>query len=170
MNKCLFLDRDGIINEDIGYPGRPEDIRFTRDIFPLCKTAREKGYLLVVITNQAGVAKGHFGETEVRLLHQWMGKEFQKRGIRIEKFYYCPYHKDGTVQAYRKESDCRKPRPGMILQAVKDLQIDISTSLMIGDKLSDRIQLDGLKTLVVKSPYSGDEYDIERLLDAEKYL
>jgi D-glycero-D-manno-heptose 1,7-bisphosphate phosphatase len=168
--KALFLDRDGIINEDSAYPYKPEHIVFCEGIIELCKNAVDKGYILIVVTNQAGVAKGYFSEQDVKLLHSWMEKEFTNRGIAITAFYFSPYHPDGTVEQYKKETDCRKPGPGMILQAVKDHNIDLSVSLMLGDKESDRINIDGLKSIILKSNYVKSGYDIETLSMAEKYL
>lgn len=168
--KALFLDRDGIINEDNEYPHRPEDIVFKQEIFGFCREALVKGYIVVVMTNQAGVAKGKFSEDDVRELHRWMGEQFLERGIPISGFYYCPFHKNGTVEAYRRDSDCRKPKPGMFLAAARDLAIDLSASLMIGDKESDRIELPELRSYVVKSRYSDRTYDFETLEQARSVL
>jgi D-glycero-D-manno-heptose 1,7-bisphosphate phosphatase len=168
--KALFIDRDGVINEDTGYPHAPEQIRFNEAVFELCGTAIQKGYLLVVITNQAGVARGIFAEQDVKALHAWMAGEFLKRGIAIERFYYCPHHPEGTVPAYRIDCGCRKPKPGMIEQAVKELNIDITKSLVIGDKPSDRIELPGLRSIIVKSRYTGDDFDAEDLAQAADLL
>jgi D-glycero-D-manno-heptose 1,7-bisphosphate phosphatase len=170
LRKALFIDRDGVINEDTGYPHKPEHIRFNEMAFTLCKQAAEKGYLLVVITNQAGVAKGRFTEEDVTALHEWMAGEFTKRGISIARFYYCPHHPEATVPAYRLACNCRKPKPGMIERAAKDLSIDIMKSLVIGDKLSDRIALPGLRSLIVKSKYTGEDYDVEELSSVADYL
>jgi D-glycero-D-manno-heptose 1,7-bisphosphate phosphatase len=168
--KALFIDRDGIINEDTAYPYKPEQIRFCEAIFPLCKKAAEKGYLLIVITNQAGVAKGKFSEQDVKALHEWMAAEFTKRGIEISRFYYCPHHPDASVPRYRVACNCRKPKPGMIEQAVKDFNIELRHSLVIGDKHSDRIELSGLRSIIVKSKYTGDDFDIAELSLAAEYL
>jgi len=168
--KAFFIDRDGVINEDSAYPHKPEHIVFKDGIFDLCAKASEKGYIIVVVTNQAGVAKGYFQEEDVLLLHEWMKERFRERGVEIAGFYFCPYHKNATVDAYRVDSDCRKPKPGMILQAVKDLDIDLSASLMVGDKESDRIELPELRSLVIKSKYVPERWDVEDLRDIEKYL
>lgn len=170
MRKALFLDRDGIINIDCAYPHKPEQIIFTEGIFDLCKEALSRGYLLIVVTNQAGVAKGYFTEEDVRKLHEWMRQKFNERGIEIHAFYYCPFHPKATVEKYRKESDWRKPGPGMILQAVKDFNINITESLMVGDKGSDRISLPGLKSVIVRSKYTAEDYDVVNLSEVEKLL
>jgi D-glycero-D-manno-heptose 1,7-bisphosphate phosphatase len=164
-NKALFLDRDGVINEDVRYAHRPGQIRFCEGIFDLCKAALAKGYLLVVVTNQAGVAKGHFTEAEVRNLHRWIADRFAAKGIRFTAFYYCPFHADGSVPEYRKESECRKPKPGMFVAAAAEHDIDLSASLMIGDKPSDRIELPGLRCIIVKSAYTPEGYDVPTIRD-----
>lgn len=164
-NKALFLDRDGVINEDIGYPSKPEDIHFCDGIFELCKAAISKGYLIIVVTNQAGIAKGYFTEEDVQKLHQWMANEFLSRGIKITAFYYCPYHTEGKIIKYKRDDECRKPKPGMFLKAARDYNIDLSQSLMVGDKPSDRIELPQLRCIILKSKYTGNKYDVESLTD-----
>jgi D-glycero-D-manno-heptose 1,7-bisphosphate phosphatase len=161
--KALFLDRDGIINEDVRYAHTPEQIRFCDGIFDLCHVAITKGYLLIVITNQAGIAKGYFSEDAVQSLHRWITEQFASRGIVITAFYYCPYHAKGTVPGYIVDSDCRKPKPGMFLQAAADYSIDFSKSLMVGDKASDRIQLPELRSVIVKSGYTPETYNVESI-------
>jgi D-glycero-D-manno-heptose 1,7-bisphosphate phosphatase len=168
--KALFLDRDGIINEDSEYPHRPEDIVFYPAVFDLCKTAIQRGYIIVVVTNQAGVAKGYFTEDDVKGLHAWMAGKFLENGIDVAGFYYCPFHEKGVSDAYRRFSYCRKPKPGMFLNAAKDLGIDLSKSIMIGDKQSDRIELPELKSYIIKSRYSVDNYDFETLEKAKEVL
>jgi D-glycero-D-manno-heptose 1,7-bisphosphate phosphatase len=168
--KALFIDRDGIINEDSGYPHKPEQIKFRPEIFGICQSARQKGYLLIVITNQAGVAKGKFPEEDVQALNVWMKDQFKSRGIDIAAFYYCPHHKDGLIPEYTKVCNCRKPKPGMVEQALRDFSIDIPGSLVIGDKVSDRIDYPGLKSIIVKSKYSGEKYDVDELGDVRNLL
>jgi D-glycero-D-manno-heptose 1,7-bisphosphate phosphatase len=168
--KALFLDRDGIVNEDREYPHKPDDIAFFPAIFDICKAAIEKGYLIVVVTNQAGIAKGYFTEDDVNALHKWMAMRFLEKGISIAGFYYCPFHKDGVLEAYKRTSYCRKPKPGMFLNAAKDLNIDLSQSIMIGDKQSDRIELPELKCYIVKSRYAFDNYDFETVEEIKNIL
>jgi D-glycero-D-manno-heptose 1,7-bisphosphate phosphatase len=161
--KALFLDRDGVINEDSEYPHKPEHIVFKPAVFDLCRLALKKGYIIVVVTNQAGVAKGRFTEADVQSLHAWMMQRFLEKGISIAGFYYCPFHKNGIVGQYKKDSDCRKPKPGMFLLAARELDIDLSKSIMVGDKQSDRIELPELKCYVIKSRYSGEKFDFDDL-------
>lgn len=170
QKKALFLDRDGVINLDVAYPHKPEQIVFVDGIFDLCRKALAKGYIIIVVTNQAGVAKGYFSEEDVKKLHTWMNEQFLKESITITAFYYCPYHKNGTVALYKKDSDCRKPRPGMFVRAAQDWDIDIASSLMIGDKNSDRIELPQLKSIIIKSSYMPVGYDVETLTDAAEQL
>ena len=171
LRKALFIDRDGIINEDTGYPYLPEHIRFNEAVFPLCKTGARKKYLLIVITNQAGVAKGKFTEQDVTALHEWMAGEFKKHGITVAGFYYCPHHPEASVPEYRIACNCRKPKPGMIEQAIKDFNIDVRGSFVIGDKPSDRIALPGLRSIIVKSRYTAaDDFDVEELAHVADYL
>ncbi|MFP4162358.1 MAG: D-glycero-alpha-D-manno-heptose-1,7-bisphosphate 7-phosphatase [Chitinispirillaceae bacterium] len=170
MNKALFLDRDGVINEDCHYPHKPEQIVFREGIFDLCRFASDKGYLIVVVTNQAGVAKGYFTEEDLISLHEWMREQFLDEGIAITSFYYCPCHPDAVHDRYRQRSPFRKPAPGMVLQAVDEHIIDLTKSLMVGDKQSDRIAVEGLRSLILKSKYTQNDYDITSLEEVYEYL
>jgi len=164
-NRALFLDRDGIINNDVRYPYLPEHITFCDGIFDLCRYALVKNYMLIVVTNQAGVAKGYFTEDDVKRLHEWMKEEFLLRDITLTAFYYCPFHASGTVEKYTIASNDRKPKPGMLLRAAQEYNIDFKQSLMIGDKESDRIELPELRSIIVKSNYTEKNYDVETLQD-----
>lgn len=132
MNKALFIDRDGVINVDKVHIYQKEDFEFTDGIFDLCRRYSDKGYIILIITNQAGIAKGLYTEEDFKKLTQWMTEQFRDRGIIISKVYHCPHHPDidGPCQ-------CRKPAPGMILQGVKDFDLDISECVLIGDMDSD---------------------------------
>lgn len=132
MNKALFLDRDGVVNVEKDYVYRIEDFEFTKGIFELCKNYFEKEYYIFIITNQAGIAKGYYTVEDFLKLTDWMTAQFLKNGINIAKVYFCPHHPDITGIC-----KCRKPEPGMILQAVKEFDLDISESILIGDKESD---------------------------------
>jgi D-glycero-D-manno-heptose 1,7-bisphosphate phosphatase len=132
MNKALFIDRDGVINVDKVHLFRKEGFEFHEGIFDLCREYINNGYLIIVITNQAGIAKGLYTVNDFIALTEWMTGQFSDRGIVISKVYYCPHHPDITGLC-----DCRKPAPGMILQAVKEFNLDISECILIGDKQSD---------------------------------
>jgi D-glycero-D-manno-heptose 1,7-bisphosphate phosphatase len=136
MNKALFLDRDGVINLDTGYLSQPEDFYFMDGIFDLCRRFIEAGYLIIVITNQSGVARGYFTEEEYQRLNQHMLRGFAEQGIAITQVYACFYHPEGKGR-YRGNSPNRKPNPGFFIQAREQYSIDMQTSLMIGDKPSD---------------------------------
>jgi D-glycero-D-manno-heptose 1,7-bisphosphate phosphatase len=137
MNKGLFLDRDGVINVERNYVYRIEDFEFVDGIFDLCAKAQTHGFNLVVITNQAGIARGYYTEGDYERLTAWMLDQFASRGIRIDRVYYCPFHPTAGIGEYRRESFDRKPNPGMILRAQKDLDLDLSRSVLVGDKDSD---------------------------------
>ncbi len=136
-NKALLLDRDGVINIETGYVHRRQDFRFREGIFDLCQAAQMLGYLLVVVTNQAGIARGYYTESEFRELTDWMLEEFVQHGVSIARVYYCPYHPVYGIGKYKYDSADRKPKPGMLLQAQTDLNLDLTASMLIGDKLSD---------------------------------
>ncbi len=136
-NKALFLDRDGVINIDYGHVGKIADFHFIEGIFKLCQRAHNAGYLIIIVTNQAGIAKGYYTEEQFLKLTKWMEGEFLKNGIKIAKTYYCPYHIEGKVEKYREDSFDRKPNPGMLLKAIAAFNIDPQSSIMIGDRQTD---------------------------------
>ena len=135
--KALFLDRDGVINVDRHYVHRVEDFEFVDGIFELCTRARALGYRLVVVTNQAGIARGYYGEADFQSLTRWMLGVFEERGAPIDRVYHCPYHPTAGLGDYRRESFDRKPNPGMLLRARDELRLDLAASTFIGDKDSD---------------------------------
>ncbi len=132
MEKALFLDRDGIINVDKGYIHKKEDVEFVDGIFDLCSLAKERGYHIFVVTNQAGIDRGLYSHFHVDILHGWMKEQFRKRGVEISEMYYCPHHPE-----FSGPCECRKPEPGMLLKAMEEYGIDASASVMIGDKSGD---------------------------------
>lgn len=137
MNKALFLDRDGVINVEKNYVYKIEDFEFVPGIFELLNFFQELNYLLIIITNQAGIGRGYYTESHFNVLNEWMLKEFQKCGIEITKVYYSPYHPVHGLGKYKKDAFCRKPNPGMLLQAKKEFNIDLTKSILIGDKITD---------------------------------
>ncbi|WP_251424086.1 D-glycero-alpha-D-manno-heptose-1,7-bisphosphate 7-phosphatase [Veillonella agrestimuris] len=137
MRKVLFLDRDGVINKDVSYLYKIEDLQWVDGAKEALKLAYDAGYDLIVVTNQSGVARGYYKESDVQILHDYMGNELDKAGAPILRFYYCPHHKDGTVERYAVDCDCRKPKPGMLLQAIKEYNVDPSESFLIGDNVRD---------------------------------
>lgn len=129
-SKALFLDRDGVINIDNGYTYKIEEFKFCDGIFELLRYAQKLGYKLFVVTNQSGIARGYYSEDDFQRLTFWMLKEFEKNGVKIEKVYHCPHLPEDN-------SECRKPNPKMIKDAISEFDIDPKSSWMIGDKLSD---------------------------------
>ncbi|WEJ71904.1 HAD family hydrolase [Pseudomonas sp. PSE14] len=137
MNKALFLDRDGVINVDYGYVYQKENFTFNPDIFQLVHKARERGYLVIIVTNQAGIGRGYYSEEDFLELMDWVSIQFNLNSGRIDKTYYCPFHPKHGVGNYLKDSFFRKPNPGMLLEAEREFSIDMKQSLMIGDNPSD---------------------------------
>lgn len=129
MRPALFLDRDGVINVDRGYVGRQEDFEFFffPVIFEICSAAKQLGYLIFVVTNQSGIGRGYYTEQEFIKLNDWMLGVFKEHGVDIDKVYYCTY----------LDSPDRKPKPGMILRAAEEFGIDLSRSILVGDKETD---------------------------------
>lgn len=136
-NKAVFLDRDGVINVDHGYVYRKEDFEFVDGIFDLCWQFQEQGYLIIVVTNQSGIARGLYTEEQFQALTDWMVERFREQGIEITMVYHCPHHPDFGPNETR-ECECRKPKPGMILDGASEFNIDLEKSIMIGDKPSDQ--------------------------------
>jgi D-glycero-D-manno-heptose 1,7-bisphosphate phosphatase len=132
MNKALFLDRDGVVNVEINYLSKIEDFEFIDGIFSLCMHYQNLGYIIVIVTNQSGIAREYYTEHDFSVLTSWMKKEFKKYAIEIKKVYYCPHHPDISG-----ECSCRKPKPGMLLEAAKEFNIDLKNSIIVGDKESD---------------------------------
>ncbi|WP_025847905.1 D-glycero-alpha-D-manno-heptose-1,7-bisphosphate 7-phosphatase [Paenibacillus ehimensis] len=137
MNKALFLDRDGVINVEKNYVYKIEDFEFVDGIFQTLKYFQDEGYLLIIITNQAGIGRGYYTEEDFHKLNNWMLDRFNEKGIKITKVYYCPYHPVHGIGQYKKDSFDRKPNPGMILKAKEEFEIDLTNSLLVGDKISD---------------------------------
>ena len=133
----LFLDRDGVINFDHGYVHKIQDFEFIPGIFDLVRAANYSGFVVVVITNQAGIGRGYYTEQDFLFLRDWMCQRFIERNAQIDDVFYCPFHPIYGIGKYKMDSSSRKPGPGMILDAIKKHNIDPSKSLLIGDKKSD---------------------------------
>lgn len=174
MNSALFLDRDGVINIDYGHVCKKENFDFIDGIFELVNNANSQGYLVIVITNQAGIAKGLYSENDFNVLTKWMSEQFLLKNGKIKKTYFCPYHIDGIIEKYKKDSLDRKPSPGMINKALKEFNIDPKKSLLVGDKRSD-IQA-GISSNIGKSIYFGTDpcnlayRSVSRLSDIKEEL
>jgi D-glycero-D-manno-heptose 1,7-bisphosphate phosphatase len=135
---ALFLDRDGVLNEDLGYVYRWEDFRWVEGARETVAAFNAAGWLVIVVTNQSGVGRGYYAETDVHELHRRMQEDLAAAGAHIDAFYHAPQHPEAQAEAYRHpDPPLRKPNPGMLLQAMQDWPIDREASLMIGDKPSD---------------------------------
>jgi len=170
MNKALFLDRDGVINIEKEYLYKIEDFEFIEGVFDTCKYFQDKGYLLIIITNQAGIARGKYTENDFDRLNQWMIQQFTHSEILISQAYHCSHHPE-----YTGSCDCRKPNPGMLIQAQKKFNLDLSQCILVGDKEGD-IQA-GLnagisRNILVRSghPINESNTDAEYVIDSIKNL
>ena len=130
MNKAVFFDRDGVINIDTGYVGRIEDFTFVKGIVSAMQHAQQQGYLLIIVTNQSGIGRGYYTEDDFQQLTAWMKSEFARLGVNIDAVFHCP-HTD------QDNCGCRKPKAGMLLQAITEFDIDRDNSWMIGDSERD---------------------------------
>jgi D-glycero-D-manno-heptose 1,7-bisphosphate phosphatase len=161
---AVFLDRDGTINEEMGYINHPS--RFI--IFPYVAESirffNELGLKVVVVTNQSGVARGYFSESLVKKLHEELREKMKEEGAIIDAIYYCPHHPQEGQVKYKIDCSCRKPKPGMILKAVKDHEIDLSRSYMVGDRYKDIIFARNLKLKsgFVLTGYGRGEYTFDK--------
>lgn len=151
---ALFLDRDGIINKDLGYVGSKDKLHFISGIFPLIQCFKKRGWWVFVITNQSGVARGFYTEEDVESLHLWMASEMTKKNAEVDGWFYCPFHPKGEDPLLKRKSLFRKPNPGMLLNAAEKFNVSLEESLMIGDKLTDIILLRGLNANLIKGRYS----------------
>lgn len=136
-SKAVFLDRDGTINVDKNYLYRIDEFEFLPGAVEALRLLQASGYLLIIITNQSGIARGYFTEDDYVKLTDFMRGELERRGVKLSAVYYCPHLPDGEVPEYRKVCRCRKPETGLFEQAVKDFDIDLSESFAVGDKPRD---------------------------------
>ncbi len=134
---AAFLDRDGVLNVDHGYVHRPDQITWNAGAAEAVRLLNTAGYLVIVVTNQSGVARGFYDETAVKELHAYMREELAHNGARVDAFYYCPHHPEGTVAAYAVACRCRKPGIGLLERAARDFAIDRARSVLIGDTDAD---------------------------------
>jgi D-glycero-D-manno-heptose 1,7-bisphosphate phosphatase len=136
-HRALFLDRDGTLVHPRHYPSRPEELHLYESIGPGLKDIQEMGFRLVVITNQSGIARGYFTESDLQTMHEYLAEELNKSGVQLDGIYYCPHHPAGVIPGLAMRCNCRKPQPGMLLQAAEDLNLDLRSSWFVGDILDD---------------------------------
>jgi D,D-heptose 1,7-bisphosphate phosphatase len=134
---AVFFDRDGVLNHDTGYIFEPHKLKWIDGACEAVKAVNDAGYFAFVVSNQSGVARGHYEESEVQALHRWMADEMAKMGAHIDAFEYCPDHPDGIIERYRRANDRRKPGPGMITGLLGRFPVNADDSILIGDKASD---------------------------------
>lgn len=164
MNRAVFIDRDGTLSEEVGYINHPERFRLFPYAGQAIKHLNENGWLAIVTTNQAGVARGYFAEEMIETVHQGMRDELQKSGAHLDAIYYCAHHPSMGEPPYRLDCDCRKPKPGLITRAANEFDLDLKNSWMVGDRYSD-IQLArnaGVKSAFVLSGYGKGEWEHQR--------
>ena len=138
MTSAVFLDRDGVINVDHGYVSTWEQFEFLPGASEALRELQDAGYLLIVVSNQSGIGRGYYSETDLHTLNQAIAEHLDSTlGVTLSGFYHCPHHPTEAEGEFRQQCDCRKPAPGMIQQAVLDHGIDVETSLLVGDKDSD---------------------------------
>lgn len=137
MNRAVFFDRDGTLNEEVHYLHKIEEFKWIEGAIDAIKYCNDNGYLAIVITNQSGVARGYYPESDIMKLYDWMNADLDKHGAHLDGIYYCPHHPQGTVKEYAIECDCRKPKPGMLFKAQKEHNIDLKSSYLIGDGARD---------------------------------
>jgi len=152
--KAVFLDRDGVINEERGYVHSPAEFSLLPRVVDSIGLLRSTGFKVVVVTNQAGVARGLFGLSEVDILHRHFQNSLAAEGEKVDAIYFCPHHPRGTVPEYTVHCNCRKPMPGLLLRAARELNLDLTSSYLVGDKLVDiqaGIQAGVKRTFLVKT-------------------
>jgi D-glycero-D-manno-heptose 1,7-bisphosphate phosphatase len=179
-NRAVFLDRDGTINVEKGYVHKREDFEFIQGAPEAIALLRDAGFLIVVVTNQSGVARGYYPLDMVHRLHSYMDEQLAKSGVGVDAYYICPHHPEGVDGDLAKVCECRKPLPGMLMDAAKSLSINLSRSYMIGDKLSDVVAglRAGCRSVLVGTGCDADElstisWDVPRygtLLDAARAI
>lgn len=134
---AVFLDRDGTLIPDLGYLSDPKHVKLYRGTAEALKLLRQAGFYLFVVTNQSGVARGYFPESTVKSVHKRLRAMLKAKGALIDAFFYCPHYRAGEAKRYVKVCDCRKPKPGMVKQALRKYPIDLQHSYMVGDKIDD---------------------------------
>jgi len=162
MIKAVFLDRDGTINEDVNYLKKAEDIKFFPNTIKALRNFKRSGFLNIIITNQSGIARGYFTEADLKIIHSEFRKLLTEEGTElIDDIYYSPFHTEGIIEMYRKESEDRKPGTGMIRKSVLKHNIELKESYFIGDSYTDMLcaKNSGLKKILVKTGYGKTDID-----------
>lgn len=164
MKRAVFVDRDGTINEEKDYLYRTDDFAFIPGVPQAIRLLNEAGFLVIVVSNQSGVARGYYTEEDVHLLQRHISAQLEQFGARVDAWYYCPHHPAGRG-SYALPCRCRKPLPGMLQEAARRFDIDLESSYMIGDKLIDMQAgaAAGCRSILVRTGYGAQE---ERLVQS----
>ena len=160
MNRAVFLDRDGTLIEEVGYLDRIDRVRFFPYSVDAVRLLNRGGFVVIVVTNQAGIARGFFDEAFVEATHRSLAETLAAGGARVDGFYFCPHHPDATVASYRQACECRKPQPGLLRRAAADHQLDLARSFVVGDRPHDITAgtTVGAKGVLVRTGY-GDRLE-----------
>jgi D-glycero-D-manno-heptose 1,7-bisphosphate phosphatase len=137
--KALFLDRDGVINVDVNYGYRIDQMQFIPGIFDFTRTFSDAGYAIVIVTNQGGIGRGFYTEADFHVLTKWMRTKFASEGVTITSVKFCPHHPEAITAKYRLQCACRKPEPGMLNEAIAEHKINPAQSVMVGDRSTDMV-------------------------------
>jgi D-glycero-D-manno-heptose 1,7-bisphosphate phosphatase len=137
QGRALFLDRDGVVNVEVGYLHRAEEVQFMDGIFSLCRTAMNLDYRLIVVTNQAGIARGYYTEQDFQELMEWMQTRLLAEGIVLDAVYHCPFHPEHGVGDYKRDHEDRKPGTGMLRRGAQAFGLDLAQCVMVGDRCTD---------------------------------
>lgn len=170
MNRAVFLDRDGVIVRDSGYVYRLEDLELLDGAADAIKRFNSAGFLVIVVSNQSGVARGYFKEEDVEKFNMEMARQLEQKGAGVNGIYFCPHHPDGKASGYDKVCDCRKPASGMLIKAAKEYDIDLKSSWMIGDMEKDinAGKGAGCRTILIEKNTAGLGKAAETVLDMDK--
>ncbi|MCI0692481.1 D-glycero-beta-D-manno-heptose 1,7-bisphosphate 7-phosphatase [candidate division KSB1 bacterium] len=155
LNRCVFLDRDGTINEEVNYLSRPDQLRLIAGAAEAIKRLNQAGLKVVIITNQAGIARGYFSEAALQQIHLELIKMLRAQDAHIDAIYYCPHHPTAGIGVYKKDCNCRKPKPGLLEKAARELNLDLHQSFIAGDKPADLQagEAVGCRTILVRTGY-----------------
>ena len=158
MEKYIFLDRDGTINVEKHYLHKIEDFEYENGVLEALEGLQKLGYKFIIVTNQAGIAKGYYTERDYLILEEFIEKDLLKKGIIIQKTYHCPHHPQGKIP-YNVNCECRKPKTGMFIKAIEEFNIDIENSYMVGDRFTDLKPADelGIYPVLIKTGYGEDQ-------------
>ncbi|AVQ16246.1 D,D-heptose 1,7-bisphosphate phosphatase [Fusobacterium gonidiaformans 3-1-5R] len=171
MKKAIFLDRDGTLNIEKEYLYQEKDLEFEKGVIEALSIFRDLGYLLIVVTNQSGIARNYYTEEDLEIFHQAFQRRLSFFGLKIDKFYYCPHHPEKGIGKYKQDCFCRKPKPGMLEKGIAEFDVDRNLSYMVGDKYAD-IQAGRaarISPILVRTGYGKEEEQKLQLGEAKVF-